>query len=115
MKEVALKRGGNSEKTTTFVVNLDNAETGERVTHKYSVVLLSGRAAMESQLSLAEFARQDNAKEIVGSLLFKSIIDRMTPLDGAPDFLELFDWIDNDMIKPLMTGLVDAATGSSVG
>ena len=94
--------------STLFVIKLTDSETNEVVERKYEVAKLSGKAAMETQLAIAEFARADNGTAIVGSMMIQKILDGTTPVDGAPDILTLFDNLDADNLSALIKGLIDA-------
>lgn len=100
---------------TPLVVNLKNADTGEVVKYGYTVGRLSGKTAMETQLAMAEFAREKDRNAIVGSLMMQQILKLVKPDEGSPDMLDLIDQADDEALAPLVEVLVQAATASSVG
>jgi hypothetical protein len=113
MKEVSLNSTGKP-KTERLVVNLTNTETGEVRKLEYDVRKLSGKAAMEVQIHLAEFAKDKKRDEIVGSLVFKEVLAGTQPVDDAPELLAILDEISTDELAALMEALMEAATGSTV-
>src|SRR4051794_1673369 len=114
MREVNLNSTKAAKKSEELALNLTNKESGEKRTLKYRVEKLSGRASMEAQISLAEFAKNKQRDAIVGSLLFKGVLAGIEPLDGAPEFLAVLDEIEEDQLAPLMEALMAVATGSTV-
>ena len=52
-------------------MNLTNTDTGEVRKLEYDVRKLSGKAAMEAQINLAEYAKDKKRDEIVGSLMLQ--------------------------------------------
>ena len=114
MREVNLNSSQSKIKSERLIVNLTNTDTGEVRKLEYDVRKLSGKAAMEAQITLAEYAKDKKRDEIVGSLIFKNILAGIEPVDDAPEFLAILDEIDNDQLKPLMEALVEVASGSTV-
>jgi hypothetical protein len=112
MKEVNLS--GSKPKTEKLLVNLTNTETGEVRKLIYEVRKLTGKASMQAQINLAEFAKDKKRDEIVGSLMIKDILEGTTPVDGAPDPFAILDEIQNDELVNFLTALMEAATGSTV-
>lgn len=114
MREVNLNSTGNKPKTERLTVNLTNTTTGEVRTLEYDVQKLSGRAAMEAQIHLAEFAKDKQRDQIVGSLVFKGVLAGTTPVGEAPELLAILDEIETDQLAALMEALMEVATGSTV-
>lgn len=116
MKEVSLSSSGAERKTERLVINITNKESGQVRKLEYDVQKLSGKGALEAQLNLAEFAREKNRDEIVGSLVFKGILAGTTAVGEAPELITLFDELDEkDQFAALLNALMEAATGSTVG
>lgn len=113
MKEVNLNRAAKI-KSERLIVNLTNTGTNEVRKLEYDVRKLSGKAAMEAQISLAEYAKDKKRDEIVGSLIFKNILAGIEPVGDAPEFITILDEIDTDQLQPLMEALVEVANGSTV-
>jgi hypothetical protein len=115
MKQITLTRRENTS-SEKFVVNLENEQTGQTESYTYFVRRLGGKSAMKVQLLSAEFARDKQRDEIVGSSLIQQIINLTTKEnDETPDLLDLFDLVGNDQLKDLVQGLAEAAQGSTVG
>lgn len=123
MAEITLKKF--IDKTVVpFIVNLENEESGETETYKYNVKRLGGKAAMQVNLLLAEFSRDKQRDQLLGSSMMKEILDRTTPVDVlnedgtvksiTPPIINLFDNVDNDGLQSLAEGLIQAAKSSSV-
>lgn len=112
-REVNLTSSG-SRQSARLTVTITNTKTGEKRTLDYDVAKLSGKAAMQAQISLAEFAKDKKRDEIVGSLIFKEILGGTEPVGDAPELLSILDEIDNDQLAPLMEALTEVATGSTV-
>jgi hypothetical protein len=62
MKEVNLNSSANKIKSERLSVNLTNTDTGEVRKLEYDVRKLSGKAAMEAQITLAEYASRQEAR-----------------------------------------------------
>lgn len=115
MSEITLIKKQNTNETP-FVVNLQNESDPTKVeTYRYMVRRLGGKAAMKVQLLSAEFARDKQRDEIVGSSMLKQILELTRAVDDAPELIELFDFVDDDGLKQLVEGLVKAAQSSTVG
>jgi hypothetical protein len=114
MKEVNLNSTSSTIKSERLVVNLTNTSTGEVRKLEYDVRKLSGRAAMEAQITLAEYAKDKKRDEIVGSLIFKGILAGVEPIGDAPELLAILDEIETDQLQPFLQALMEAATGSTV-
>ena len=114
MREVNLNSSQSKIKSERLVVNLTNTDTGELRKLEYDVRKLSGKAAMEAQITLAEYAKDKKRDEIVGSLIFKNILAGIEPVNDAPEFITILDEIDTDQLQPLMEALVEVANGSTV-
>lgn len=114
MAEITLKEV--VDKTLVpFVVNLENDESGSKKRYEYRVKRLGGKAAMQVNLLLAEFARDKQRDQLLGSSMMKEIIDRTTPVDDAPAIIDLFDNLSDEGLQQLATALIEAAKSSSVG
>jgi hypothetical protein len=100
-------------KTAPLRINITSEGGGTR-TLNYEVRKLTGKAAMEAQIAMAEFAKDKKRDEIVGSLLVAAILSHTTPLDGAPELINIMDELDGDQLVPLIQALTEAATGSTV-
>jgi hypothetical protein len=114
MKEVSLNSSATKIKSERLIVNLTNTETGEVRKLEYDVRKLSGKAAMEAQINLAEYAKDKKRDEIVGSLLLQTILAGIEPVGEAPELLVIFDEIEDDQFLPLIEAVVEAAKGSTV-
>ena len=114
MREVNLSSSGTKHKTERLVVNITNTGTGEVRKLEYDVSKLSGKAAMEAQINLAEFAKDKKRDEIVGSLVFKGVLAGTEPVGDAPELLAILDEIDTDQLAALMEALMEVATGSTI-
>jgi hypothetical protein len=114
MREVTLSSSGAKRQTERLVINITNTGSGEIRKLEYDVAKLSGKAAMEAQINLAEFAKDKKRDEIVGSLVFKGVLAGTEPVGGAPELLSLLDEIDTDQLSALMEALMEAATGSTI-
>ena len=64
MREVNLNSTGAKPKTERLVVNITNTATGDVRKLEYDVQKLSGKAAMEAQIHLAEFAKDSSATRL---------------------------------------------------
>ena len=113
MREVNLSSNGKRQ-TERLVINITNTGSGELRKLEYDVSKLSGKAAMEAQINLAEFAKDKKRDEIVGSLVFRGVLAGTTPVGDAPDLLTILDEIDTDQLAALMEALMEAATGSTI-
>lgn len=114
MSEITLKRNTDVNEIP-FIVNLENETTGEKETYKYFVKRLGGKAMMKVQMLNAEFARDKDRNEIVGSSVVKEILDRTRPQTGTKlDLIEIFDFVNDDQFKELVEALVKAAQSSTV-
>jgi hypothetical protein len=113
MKEVNLN-SATKIRSERLIVNLTNTGTSEVRKLEYDVRKLSGKAAMEAQITLAEYAKDKKRDEIVGSLIFKNILAGIEPVNDAPEFITILDEIDTDQLQPLMEALVEVANGSTV-
>lgn len=114
MREVNLNSSGAKRQTERLVVNITNTATGEVRKLEYDVRKLSGKAAMEAQIHLAEFAKDKKRDEIVGSLVFKEVLANTEPAGDAPELLAILDEIETDQLAALMEALMEVATGSTV-
>jgi hypothetical protein len=114
MKEVNLNSTSDKIKSERLVVNLTNTGSGEVRKLEYDVRKLSGRAAMEAQITLAEYAKDKKRDEIVGSLIFKGILAGVEPIGDAPELLAILDEIESDQLQPFLEALLEVATGSTV-
>lgn len=114
MREVTVNSSGAKPKTERLKVNVTNTQSGEVRTLEYDVRKLSGRAAMEAQMHMAEFAKDKKRDEIVGSLVFKGVLAGTEPVGGAPELMAILDEIETDQLASLMEALMEAATGSTV-
>lgn len=114
MAEITLKQIKKSE-LAPFVVNLENDETNETVSYKYWVKRLGGKAAMQVNLILAEFARDKQRDQLLGASMMKEILSRVTRQEGTDlEVIDLFDLVDDEQLQQLATGLIEAAKSSSV-
>lgn len=114
MAEVTLKKIKKSA-LVPFVVNLENEENGQVETHKYWVQRLGGKAAMQVNLLLAEFARDKQRDQLLGSSMMAEIIARTTKQEGTQlEILDMFDNVDDEQLQVLATALIEAAKSSTV-
>lgn len=124
MAEITLKQSSNKNNVVPFVINLENDENGETITHRYEIVRLGNKAAMQVSLLMAEFARDKSRDQLLGSSMMGEILKRTTPVhekndDGVvtkvtPEILDVFDNLEDDGFKQLIEALVTAAKSSSV-
>jgi hypothetical protein len=112
-REVELKSSGKRQ-TERLVVNITNTVSGEKRKLEYDVAKLSGKAAMEAQINLAEYAKDKKRDEIVGSLVFKGVLAGTEPVGDSPELLSILDEIDTDQLSALMEALMDVATRSTL-
>lgn len=123
MAEITLKQSSKKNNVVPFVINLEDDETGNTITHRYEIVRLGNKAAMQVSLLMAEFARDKSRDQLLGSSMMGEILKRTTPVheekDGVvtkvtPDILDVFDNLEDDGFKQLIEALVTAAKSSSV-
>lgn len=124
MAEITLKQSSKKNNVVPFVINLEDDETGNTITHRYEIVRLGNKAAMQVSLLMAEFARDKSRDQLLGSSMMGEILKRTTPVhekdeSGAvtkvtPDILDVFDNLEDDGFKQLIEALVTAAKSSSV-
>lgn len=113
MAEITLKQ--HVDKTLVpFVVNLENDDTNETITHKYFIKRLGGKAAMQVQMMLAEFARDKNRDALLGSAMMTEILNRTTKQEGTTlDLLDIFDNVDDKGLEQLCLAMIEAAKSPS--
>lgn len=123
MAEITLKQSSKKNNVIPFVINLEDDETGNTITHRYEIIRLGNKAAMQVSLLMAEFARDKSRDQLLGSSMMGEILKRTTPVheekDGVvtkvtPDILDVFDNLEDDGFKQLIEALVTAAKSSSV-
>lgn len=123
MAEITLKQSSKKNNVVPFVINLEDDETGNTITHRYEIIRLGNKAAMQVSLLMAEFARDKSRDQLLGSSMMGEILKRTTPVheekDGVvtkvtPDILDVFDNLEDDGFKQLIEALVTAAKSSSV-
>jgi hypothetical protein len=100
--------------TTELALNLTDTDSGEKRTVRYAVTRLGGRQLLENQIRLAELAKEKDRNVLVGSLLFRDIVDRVSPVGDAPQLMDMVDELGDEAFAQLSKALLEAATGSSV-
>lgn len=113
MAEITLKKAQDPG-LAPLTINLENEVTGQTETYKYNIKRLGGKAAMQVNLLLAEFARDKNRDALLGSSMMKEIMDRTTPVGDAPAILELFDLVGDKELQQLAEAMITAAKSPSV-
>lgn len=113
MSEITLKKALEPG-LVPFTVNLENEVSGETETYKYTIKRLGGKAAMQVNLLLAEFARDKNRDALLGSSMMKEILDRTTAVGDSPEIIELFDKVEDKELQQLAEAMISAAKSPSV-
>lgn len=130
MAEITLKKSVDKA-LVPFVVNLENEETGATETYRYFIKRLGGKAAMQVNLMLAEFARDKNRDALLGSSMMSEILKRTTKDPGTKEvkdgdtvvtaavppttleLIDIFDNVDDKGLEQLTMAMVNAAKSAS--
>lgn len=123
MAEITLKKAVKTS-VAPFVVHLENEETGQTETYRYTVKRLGNKAAMRASLLMADFARDKNRNELMGSSVIADVLKGTVPVHekdesgnitkATPEFMDLLDFFDDDGFKSVIELLVKTAKTSSV-